>query len=261
MDSSDSLYSWVSDSIHFGPPSSLTPNSLQYAFMQVPGTSGTRTFLIGNGNLPTLFEWNGSQFLTGSSPFIHKNGHAIHNFQIGSNQYVAISIDKSGMTPGFTTIWQWVGNSSWSSIQTIPSGLSGITIKDFQDIYGNTYLLIVEFDVAQGPATSNLYKFQGTTFTPTPIQSFPSLTTLGAEIFTIDTTIYLILVTIQDPSRVYRWNNMLSIFDQISTVVSQELVSMSSISTTTVFGTRFFYAGYQVQTANLIGVNSIFQLF
>jgi len=265
---SDPIYKWSSDTNFFGVTPvqnishSLTyDNIYHYDFIQVPGITGSRQFLIGAGESSALFEFIGGQFQVSQMPFSSGSNQGLRCFQIGTNNFVAIG--KLQTSGGGTDIFKWNG-TNWSLYQSL-HGAGFLTVTAIQDFTVNnvTYLVAAENDIYGStlPA-SKVFKWNGVQFNPAPIQTFSFYGVTDIEIFTIDTFTYMI-VSILDtvnfgiPSQVYRWNNNVNVFDPISTIFGDLEDGISTVNTISISGQLYAFAGYVTSMARL---SSVFQL-
>jgi len=225
-------------------------NAYRYDTIQV--NNGSTSFLIGTGTMTSfgtiLYLYNGSTFNQQVTPFRTSPSVGLKCFKIQTSSYVAIG------RLGDTDIYQWNG-TSWIQFQSLVAVYTPIIIRTFEDANNNTYLITLESDLEENnPPTGNLYKWSGTQF-GTPIQSF-SLYGTDIEIFTIDTTIYMVIsaftLSVQSQSIVYRWNNNLEVFDSISILVNSENFGIGSLTSTNLFGTEYLFGGYQYSSSSFI---------
>jgi len=254
-------YIGTTDQIYLWNGTAFSPNSFQnipgqgflshYDACILPGPLNTQILqLIRAGSTTTLFQFTGTTFQPVPSVFPTVTT-GVRCFNIGTTNYVVLG------TTGVIHLFDWsTGGQTWSNISasTITGLQTPISMKFFNTLnagVNTTYMAVVEVNLGNNPSPAHVFQWVNTGFSNTPIST---LTNGGdVEVFTIDTTTYLLLLSgfTPAPSYFYRFNPNLYTFDIIGTLTDCGN-GMSTVKSTLIASKRYVFVGYPASTLSYV---------
>jgi len=172
------------------------------------------------------------------------------SFTIGTDTYLVVSNLKNNSTYSINSvIYKWnTGTSQFDFFENIPT-VGGSSFKFFS-IDGSYYLASTNRNFAAWSLYSKIYKWNGSQFNTTPIQSIQTYGAVDSQFLTIGTSHYLVLANYYNDSSlsvnsvIYKWNSTTSQFD-----------SFENIPTVGVSSFKFFNinSDYFLAVANMHG--------
>jgi len=254
----DDVWQWISETQYFGlgpyyqiPHTAQFYNVNRYAFCQ---PTATIEYLIGTGTRPMVFYYDSNSPTkfppVASQPFGTNPAYGVRCLHLDGKTYAALGFVFPAPYQVNLYLFDSINGNVFFSTPSQILNVTGDTtaIKEFS-VGNSTYLITAENSRFAPTANTRIWQWNSMTssFNTNPVQTISTSGALDVDIFTIDTTTYMVLavgpVGTPTPNYIYKWNVNLQLFDPIS-IINDNGGGVFSIQAGDVVNTKYLFAGF-----------------